>query len=442
MSLGADGPAAIRGDEWATCMKSITLRRVVVTGIGCVSPNGHDRESFRRANHDALSGLSRIEEFDTSGLESRVAGTIRGINVARAMDPRQLRLVGRIVPLAILAAREAMEDAGLPPDRLDMQTRRQLGVLLGTGGAGIAFVEELYGYYYAGQLERATALAVPAGTPGNLASELSIQLGLRGPSHVISTGCTSSTDAMGYALRRIRYGESPLALVGGADAPIAPAVMLGFDVMGITSRRWNDQPTRASRPFSRDRDGFVLAEGAWMFVLEERDRARSRSAKIYGEVLGYASTCDAWHRVAMSADLEEPIRAIGMALEDAGVRPGQIEYVNLHGTGTELNDRVETAALKRALGENVARSIPMSSTKSLIGHPQGACGAAGVAASLLALDSGFLPPTLNCDVPDPACDLDYIPNVARSTSARLALCNCMGFGSKNSVLVVRSGDEP
>jgi 3-oxoacyl-[acyl-carrier-protein] synthase II len=441
MQLGAGGPTATRDDERGVRMRSVELRRAVVTGIGCISPNGHDREAFRRANQEAISGVSRIEEFDTSGLESRVAGTVRGIDLTRAMDPRQLRLVGRVVPLAILAAREAMEDAGLYPERLDATTRRQIGVLLGTGGASISFVEELYGHYYRGQLERATALAVPAGTPGNIASEISIQLGLRGPSHVISTGCTSSTDALGYALRRIRYGESPLVLAGGADAPIAPAILLGFDVMRITSRRWNDQPTRASRPFSRDRDGFVLAEGAWMFVLEERDHARARGAPIYGEVLGYASTCDAWHRVAMSVDLEEPILAIRLALEDAGVRAEEIEYANLHGTGTELNDRVETAALKRALGEQVARSIPMSSTKSLIGHPQGACGAAGVAATLLALASGFLPPTLNCDVPDPACDLDYVPNLARPTDARLALCNCMGFGSKNSVLVVRSGDE-
>jgi len=416
------------------------LHRAVVTGIGVVSPNGHDREAFRRANRDGLSGISRIEEFDTSALWSRVAGTIRGLELARAMEPKQLRVVSRTVPLAILAAREAMEDAGLPPDDLDLATRRQIGVLLGHGGGGIQFVEELYGYYYAGQLEKATALAVPAGTHGNIASEVSIQLGLRGPSHVISTGCTSSTDAVGYALRRIQYGESPLMLVGGADAPISPAVMMGFDVMGIVSRRWNDAPGRASRPFSRDRDGFVLGEGSWMFVLEDRSRAVSRGATIYGEVLGYASTCDAWHRVSMSVDLEEPIRAIHLALEDARVLPEHLQYANLHGTGTELNDRVETVVLKRALGKPSSR-IPMSSTKSMIGHPQGACGAAGLAATFLSLGAGFLPPTVNLEVPDPDCDLDYIPGDARDTDARLALCNCMGFGSKNSVLVVRVGAD-
>lgn len=420
-------------------MRQRELRRVVVTGLGAVSPNGLGREAYREANREGISGVRLVEEFDTSALWSRVAGIIRGLDLSTAMDRRQLKLVSRMVPLAILAAREALEDAGLAPEGLDLATRRQLGILLGTGGGGIEMVETMYGHYYAGHPERATALAIPAGTHGNLVSEVSIRLGLRGPSHVVSTGCTSSTDALGYALRRIQHGESPLALAGGADAPIAPGVMMGFDVMGIVSRRWNDQPERASRPFSGDRDGFVLGEGSWMLLLEEREHALARGVKVYGEVLGYASTCDAWHRIAMDVDLDEPVRAIQLALDDAGVRPEQLDYVNLHGTATELNDRVETAALKRALGD-AAYEVPMSSTKSLIGHPQGACGAAGVVATLLALDAGFLPPTLNCDVPDPDCDLDYIPNVAREADARYALCNCMGFGSKNSALVLRRGD--
>ena len=421
-------------------MRQVQLRRAVVTGLGAISPNGIGRDAYRRANREGTSGVKRIEEFDTTTLWSKVAGIIRGLDLTAALEPRQLKLVSRVAPLAILAAREALEDAGLPPEGLDLETRRQIGILLGTGGGGIAMVEAMYGHYYAGHPERATALAVPAGTPGNLSSEVSIRLGLRGPSHVISTGCTSSTDAIGYALRRVQHGESPLALVGGADAPIAPGIMMGFDVMGIVSRKWNDEPERASRPFSRDRDGFVLAEGAWMLVIEEREHALARGVKIYGEVLGYASTCDAWHRVAMSVDLDEPVRAIELALADAGVRPDEIDYVNLHGTGTDLNDRVETAAMKRALGPRSA-AIPMSTTKSMIGHPQGACGAAGVVATLLALDAGFLPPTTNYEVPDPDCDLDYIPNVARPTSARLALCNCMGFGSKNSALVLRRGAD-
>ena len=248
-------------------MRSTQLRRVVVTGIGAVSPNGHDRASYAQAVIEGKSGISRIEEFDTSGIQSQVAGRIHGLDLTQALDKKQLRVVSRTVPLALLAAREALEHAGLDPEHLDVPTRRDIGVLLGTGGGGIEFIEAMYGHYYRGNLEQASVLVIPAGTHGNLASEISIQLGLRGPSHVISTGCTSSTDAIGYAFRRIQYGESPLVLAGGADAPIAPAVMLGFDVMGIVSRRWNDEPHRASRPFSRDRDGFVLGEGSWMLVL-------------------------------------------------------------------------------------------------------------------------------------------------------------------------------
>lgn len=420
-------------------MREVKLRRVVITGLGVVSPNGHNREAFARALGEGQSGVRRIEEFDTSRLKSRVAGIIRGLDLTRAMEPRQLRRVSRLVPLVILAAREAMTDARLAPETLDLATRRQIGIVLGTGGGGGEFIEAMYAHYFAGHPERASVFTLPAGTPGNCASEISIQLGLRGPSHVVSTGCTSSTDALGYAFRSIQCGQAPLALSGGAEAPIAPGIMTGFDLMKITSRRWNDEPSRASRPFDRDRDGFVLGEGAWMFVMEEWEHARARGVPIYGEILGYASTCDAWHRVALSAELEEPVRAIQLALNEAEVKPEQLDYVNLHGTGTELNDRVETAVLKRALGD-VAATIPMSTTKCMIGHPQGASGAAGLAATLLAFASGILPPTTNLDAPDPECDLDYIPNVARAVRARIALCNCMGFGSKNSVLVVGRGE--
>lgn len=419
-------------------MPSLTLRRVVVTGLGVVSPNGVGRADFLSALREGRSGVRAIEEFDATRLKSRVAGVVCGVDLSRAIEERHLKRVSRMVPLAILAAREALQGAGLDPSGLDLATRREIGVMLGTGGGGAEFIETMYGHYYSGHPERANVFALPAGTHGNSSSEISIGLGLRGPSHVISTGCTSSTDAIGYAFRRVRYGESPLVLTGGADAPIAPGIMTGFDLMKITSRRWNEEPARASRPFDRDRDGFVLGEGAWMLVLEDLDHATRRGVPILGEILGYASTCDAWHRVALAVDLDEPVRAVELALADAGLGAAQIDYVNLHGTGTELNDRVETAAMKRALGP-AAGAIPMSSTKSMIGHPQGACGAAGVAATLLALGEGFLPPTINLDTPDPECDLDYVPNVARPTDARVALCNCMGFGSKNSALVIRAG---
>jgi 3-oxoacyl-[acyl-carrier-protein] synthase II len=264
---------------------------------------------------------------------------------------------------------------------------------------------------------------------------------LRGLSHVISTGCTSSTDAIAYAAEHIALGRLEAALTGGVDAPIAPGILAGFNLMTVLTSEWNDEPERASRPFSRDRSGIVLGEGAWVFVLEEYERARRRGAQIYAEVTGYGATCDAYHRVRLEDTGDEPARAMRLALEDAGRDASEVDYVNLHGTSTVLNDRIETQAVKLALGER-ARGVPMSSTKSQVGHPQGASGAAGVAAALCAMRTSVIPPTINLDEPDPECDLDYVPNRAREASVRVALCNCIGFGSKNSALVVeRLGRE-
>ncbi len=277
---------------------------------------------------------------------------------------------------------------------------------------------------------------MPTGVMGTLSSELSMRFGLRGPSHVVTTGCTSSTDAMGYSLRQIQSGRINLALTGGADAPIALGIVKGFILMKIMTDSWNHAPERASRPFSVDRDGFVLAEGAWMFVFEEYEHARARGANILAEVCGYGSTCEAYHRVRLQECGEEPARAIGLAMKEAGVQPSDVQYVNLHGTSTQLNDRIETRALKLALGEH-ARNTPMSALKSQIGHPQGACGAAGVAATIVAMRHDQIPPTVNLDTPDPDCDLDYVPQAGRKTVIEHAICNCIAFGSKNSALVLR-----
>jgi 3-oxoacyl-[acyl-carrier-protein] synthase II len=255
-------------------------------------------------------------------------------------------------------------------------------------------------------------------------------------SHVITTGCTSSTDAFGYALRQIQFGFIPALLVGGVDSPIAPGIMKGFALMRIMTSSWNHEPERASRPFSADRDGFVLAEGAWMFVLEEYEHARARGARILAELAGYGSTCEAFHRVRLEECGEEPARAIQMAMDDAGIAASDVNYVHLHGTSTQLNDRIETKALKLALG-STAPSTPMSSLKSQIGHPQGASGAAGIAATLVAIDHEQLPPTINLEKPDPECDLDYVPEAGRKLTIEHAVCNCIAFGSKNSALVLR-----
>jgi 3-oxoacyl-[acyl-carrier-protein] synthase II len=335
----------------------------------------------------------------------------------------------------LAAAREALEDAALSPDDFSLDQRRAFGVLLGTGGGGLAFTEQQYSYWYIGPTHKASVYTIPSSTHGGLSSELSMAFGLRGLSHIVSTGCTSSTDAIAYAAEHIALGRQDLMLTGGVDAPIAPGILAGFNLMTVLTNEFNDEPARASRPFSLNRSGIVLGEGAWIYVLEELDHAKDRGAKIYAEISGYGATCDAYHRVRLEETGDEPARAMKLALVDAGRKPEEVDYVNLHGTSTVLNDRIETSALKLALNGQ-AITTPMSATKSQIGHPQGASGAAGLSAALCAMHTGMIPPTINLDQPDPQCDLDYVANEARKADVRIALCNCIGFGSKNSALVV------
>lgn len=402
-----------------------------------VSPNGIGREEFCRAILAGKSGVKRITRFDPSELPVQIAGEIRDFDELAWVEEHERKHVGRVVPLAIAASTEALTHAGVDWAKLSLTERREIGVSLGTGGGAQEFSEEMYRVYYTGNHRQASIYAIPSGTPGTLASEISMRFGLRGMSHVITTGCTSSTDALGYALRQIQFGFLPMMLVGGVDAPIAPAIVKGFTLMRIMTSSWNSEPERASRPFSADRDGFVIAEGAWMFVVEDHEHALARGASVLAEVAGYGSTCEAFHRVRLQEDGEEPARAIQMAIEDAGVSAGDISYVNLHGTSTELNDRIETRAMKLALG-NRAYQIPMSALKSQIGHPQGASGAAGISATLVAMQHGQIPLTINLDKPDPACDLDYVPQAERRASVEHAVCNCIGFGSKNSAVVLRN----
>ena len=410
-------------------------RRAVVTGIGAVSPNGIGREAFWAATCEGRSGVRRITSFDATSLSVQIAGEVADFDPLRYISPKDADNVSRTVPLAIAAAREAVADAGLEPATMPLGERRRIGILLGSGGGGQEFVERQFSLYFSGHVRQCSVYTIPSATIGTLASEISMHFGFRGFSHVISTGCTSSTDALGYAAQNIRCGMADAVLCGGADAPISPLIMKAFSLMRIMTPSWNHAPERGSRPFSADRDGFVLGEGSWMFVLEEYQHARARGAHIYGEIKGYASTCEAFHRVRLEETAEEPARAMTMAMEQAGIGMGSVDYVNLHGTSTVLNDRIETRALKLTLGKR-AYNVPCSALKSLIGHPQGACGAAGVAVTLLAMRDNRLPPTLNLDVPDPECDLDYIPHRSRPVQIEHAICNCIAFGSKNSALVV------
>ena len=413
--------------------------RVVITGIGALSPNGNGREAFCRAVLAGQSGVRRITRFDPSPYPVQIAGEIAGFDELAWMEARERKHVSRAVPLALAAASEALADAGLDPGHRTLEQQREIGVVLGSGGGAQEFSEEQYRLWLTGKIRQVSLFSIPSGTMGSLSSELSMRFGFRGLSHVVTTGCTSSTDALGYALREIQSGRLPLMLAGGVDAPLAPGILKGFTLMKILTGSWNHEPERASRPFSADRDGFVLAEGAWIFVLEECEHARARGARIWAEVAGYGSTCEAFHRVRLMECGEEPARAIGLALKDAGIAPEDVQYVNLHGTSTQLNDRIETRALKLVLGERAGR-VPMSALKSQIGHPQGACGAAGVAATLVAMNHQQLPPTLNLEQPDPECDLDYVAAAGRRASIEHAICNCIAFGSKNSALVLRRLD--
>jgi 3-oxoacyl-[acyl-carrier-protein] synthase II len=412
-------------------------KRVIITGMGTVSPNGIGNSQFSDAILSGKSGVGRISRFDASEIQVQIAGEVRGFDELAWVDKRDRKHVSRVLPLALAAATEALHTAGIEPDRLSLADKRRIGVILGSGGGSQEFTEEQYRLFFQQKYKQMSLFCVPTGVMGTLSSELSVRFGLRGPSHVITTGCTSSTDALGYAMRQIQSGRIDMALVGGADAPIALGIVKGFILMKIMTDSWNEAPERASRPFSVDRDGFVLAEGSWMFVIEEYEHARARGAVMLGEICGYGSTCEAYHRVRLQECGEEPARAIGLAMKEAGIAAGDVHYVNLHGTSTQLNDRIETRALKLALGER-AREVPMSALKSQIGHPQGACGAAGLAATLVAMQCHQIPPTINLENADPDCDLDYVPDVGRKKNIEHAICNCIAFGSKNSALVLRS----
>ncbi|HUP18759.1 MAG TPA: beta-ketoacyl-[acyl-carrier-protein] synthase family protein [Gemmatimonadota bacterium] len=412
-----------------------TERRVLVTGMGAVSPNGVGREAFWRACAAGVSGTGPLSRFEPDGLPCRVVAEVDGFDVQAHLPEKTRRYGLRVVAMALAAATEALQQAGIQADRLDEEARRRFGVIVGTGAGGIAFGEEQYQTWFREGYRRVSPYGIVATFVGMLSSEISMAYELRGMSHVLSTGCTSSSDAVGYAVQAIRAGWADRVLTGGAEACITPGILAAFCRMGTVTTR-NGDAARASRPFNADRDGFVLGEGAWMLVLESERSARERGAEPLAEIAGYGSTCDAFHRVRPEPTGEDAARAIRSALDDAGVAPEAVGYVNLHGTATELNDRIESRAVRLAFGDHAER-LPTSALKSMIGHPQGACGAAGLVETVEAMRSGWLPPTINYDAPDPACDLDYVPNEGRAAEVDTAVVNCIAFGSKNSALVVR-----
>ena len=426
--------------------------KIAITGIGVVSTFGVGREVFWDHVRRGVSGTRAITEFDASTYPCKVAAAVPPVSIddaqtldgevhgngnssrrsrgaAKADGHADPKRYSRAALFGVLAAREAWNDAGLAAGE------PSAGVIIGTGGGGIDVGERQYQDFFTAGGKHVTPYAIAMGICGMVSSEISISLGLHGISHVLSTGCTSSTDAIGYAAMLLKSGDFDVLLTGGTDGCVLPGMIFGFSRMRAVSTHYNDRPDVASRPFDRGRDGFVLGEGAWMLTLERLDRARARGARVYATVDGYASTCDAYHRVQMDPDGEQIVRCLTQALGRSGRPVDEIGYVNYHGTSTQLNDAVESKCTRAVLGAR-AEHVPGSSTKSMIGHPQGASGAAGVVTTALALSRGFLPPTINLTDPDPCCDLDFLPNQGRAVSIEAALCNCLGFGSKNSALVL------
>ena len=416
------------------------MARIVISGIGVVSPFGVGRERFWECASRGCSGTRTITDFDSSGLPAQVAAPVNGVSIddvpavegddiwdpGYRADPKRY---SRAALIAVIAAREAWNDAGL---RIG---EPGAGVVIGSGGGGIDVGERQYYDFFVEKGRKVTPYAIPVSIVGMMSSEISISLRLRGISHVLSCGCTSSTDAIGYAASLLRCGDAEIVLTGGADACVTPGMMYGFSRMKVISTAFNDRPAGASRPFDKGRDGFVLGEGAWMMVLEREDRARARGATIYASIDGYGSTCDAYHRVQMAPDGEEIVRAMELAIERSGRPATAIDYIAYHGTSTILNDAVESRCVRQVFGAHANRLMG-SSIKSMIGHPQGASGAAGVVATALAMARGMVPPTINQTDADPECDLDYVANRGRVAAIQSALCNCLGFGSKNSALVL------
>ena len=412
-------------------------RRVVITGLGAVSPNGIGLKTFWENTCKGVSGIDRIASFDPSALSCQIAGEITGFDPSLYYSNADLKKLSRSIPLAIAATQEALTNAGIDLTSFSEENFESLGVLVGSGGSGFDYSEKQFEIFFSNQKHKISPYAISNSLVGMLSSEISMYFGLQGRSHVLSNGCTSSTDALGYAFNTIRYGQEDWFVSGGVESCVTPAMMQGFERMKVNPTNYNDSPTRGSRPFNQDREGFVLAEGCWMIILEELEHAKARGAEIIAEVLGYGTTCDAYHRVVIMPDGKQSSRALALALRDGQVNTEEVDYINFHGTSTLINDKVETLAVKRTFNSR-AMSIPVSSTKSMVGHPQGASGALGVTVSALSIKNGFMTPTINMENPDPECDMDYIANVGREKKVTVAVSNCISFGSKNSAIVLKN----
>jgi len=411
----------------------MTRRRVVITGMGAVTPLGLSVEETWAGIVAGRSGIDRITLFDPSEHSTQFAGEVKGFDPQRWLEPKEARRLDRFVQFAIAAGMMAVADAGL---EITAANRERVGVLIGTGIGGIQTLEETLFTAFQKGIGRISPFFIPMMIGDMASGMLSIRLGAAGPNSCVVTACATGTHALGDAAEIIRRGAADVMIAGGTEAAVTPMGVGGFAAMRALSTR-NDAPQRASRPFDAERDGFVMGEGAGVMILEAEEVARARGARILAELAGYGMSGDAYHITQPAPEGEGAVRSMRLALADAGLTPADVDYINAHGTSTPQNDRTETIAVKRALGER-AYHVPMSSTKSMTGHLLGAAGAVEAIFCVLALRDGILPPTINYEHPDPECDLDYVPNEARRAAIRVAMSNSFGFGGHNATLVFKT----
>ena len=407
-------------------------KRVVVTGMGLVIPTGIGVQTAWKNICEGRSGVGRLTRFNPNGFETKIAAEVKGFNPEAYIEKKEIKKMDLFIQYALAATKEALEDSGL---KIIPENCEQIGVIVGTGLGGLPSLEK----YHQILLEKGPSRVSPFFIPmliANMASgQIAIQFGVKGINSCLVTACATGAHCIGDAFRAILYGDAEAVIAGGTEANISPLTIAGFNSMKALSTR-NDEPERACRPFEKNRDGFVVGEGAGIVILEELEFAFKRGARIYAELVGFGYTGDAYHITAPPPDGDGAIRCMRMAINDAGLKPEEIDYINAHGTSTPLNDATETQAIKKVFGEH-AQKIPISATKSMTGHLLGAAGSTEAIFTILTIRDGIIPPTINYDEPDPECDLDYVPNVARRQPVNTAISNAFGFGGTNATLVLK-----
>ena len=415
-------------------------RRVVVTGLGTISPIGNTIEEFWKSLLEGKSGVKRLSCFDPTHFTSKIAAEVRNFDPSQYLSPKEIKHMDRFVQFAVCAAKLAVADSGMV---LDKEDRTRIGVLVGSGIGGLHTVEAEHRQYIALGPEkgpdRISPFLIPMLIVNMATGQISITMGLKGPNSAVATACATSNHAIGDALRIIQRGDADAMVCGGSEAATTYMGFGGFCALKALSTEYNDEPERASRPFDKNRDGFVMGEGAGVVVLEEAGRAVKRGAKIYCELIGYGMSGDAYHMTAPDPEGDGGVRCMVATIKDAGLKPKDIDYINAHGTSTLYNDKIETAAIKKVFGDH-AKKLAISSTKSVMGHLLGAAGGVELIASALAMKEGIIPPTINYETPDPECDLDYVPNKPRAAKIKVAMSNALGFGGHNAALIIKKFD--